>query len=278
MSGSFIIIVSKRKNGRWELRPSFEILTNISNLEVMNRVQEFFGVGKVYINSKQCIYRVSRLNDLTSVIIPHFASYPLISRKSISFQLWSQAISLFQSKAHLQPHSEGFYRILSLYASLNRGVSPAVATHFPNIIPTNLPSYSLPTILNPFWISGYLSLNCNMKISITASINKKGASSSLFFSFSFTRQYSELPLIKLISEYFGVGNVTSRSKQDRCEYNLVDRYYLKYLFNNHFSKFPFNSPKDLKMALFMEALDLAESYSDKDFVRIYKIIELMGKE
>ena len=38
---------------------------------------------------------------------------------------------------------EGFLEILSIYAALNRGISTAVSTHFPELKPALLPTYSL---------------------------------------------------------------------------------------------------------------------------------------
>jgi len=116
---------------------------------VINQIYIFFGIGKFYTNSSQAIFRVTKLKELITVIIPHFISYHLISKKSLSFQLWSQVISLFSIKAHLKPATEGFQQILSIYASLNKGVSSIVAKHFPNLILAKVPIYILPDHLNP---------------------------------------------------------------------------------------------------------------------------------
>lgn len=279
MSSSFTIIVSLRKNGKWELRPSFEILTNKHNLTTINQIYEFFGAGKIYTNSTQVIFRVTKLEELINVIIPHFINYPLISKKLLSFQLWSQAISLFQLKAHLNP--TGIQQILSIYASLNKGVSPTVAKHFPNIIPTEIPIYSLPTELNPWWISGYLSFNCNMQIKVDAAGWKNNVYNKLRIIFSFSRHSSELPIINLIRDFFGVGNVYLRSKENRCDYNLVNHNDLYYVFFSHFNEYPFCSSKDKNAELFMEAIKIANNKeffnNSKAHLRIYEIVELMSK-
>lgn len=52
-------------------------------------IKSFFGVGAVYIRSdrKLAVYRVTNVNYIKDIIIPHFTNYPLISRKRIDFLL-----------------------------------------------------------------------------------------------------------------------------------------------------------------------------------------------
>lgn len=49
-------------------------------------------------------------------------------------------------------NKEGFGEILSIYASVNRGISTAVSTHFPELKAAILPSYSLS--ISPLELSG----------------------------------------------------------------------------------------------------------------------------
>jgi len=51
-------------------------------------------------------------------------------------------------KQHLT--DTGFNTILSLYASINRGMSPKVLTVFPNIVPVDKIRVVLPKDLNPY--------------------------------------------------------------------------------------------------------------------------------
>jgi hypothetical protein len=85
---------------------------------------------------------------LRDIIIPHFEKYPLISKKSIDFYLWSKVIQIILNKEHL--NKSGFLTILSYYASINKGVSKKVLNYYPNIKPVKRPSVNLPDYLNPF--------------------------------------------------------------------------------------------------------------------------------
>lgn len=57
--------------------------------EILYKIQSFFGVGAVYNRSdrKISVYRVTNVNYLNDVIIPHFTKYTLISKKGLDFLL-----------------------------------------------------------------------------------------------------------------------------------------------------------------------------------------------
>ena len=118
--------------------------------ELLSQLQEFFGgVGTFRMDTRDNIfkYSVSERKDLINVIIPHFTEYPLISKKSRDFLLWSKVIEIILNKEHLT--EEGFLKILSYYASINKGVSKKVKKYYPDIISVGKPGISLPENLNP---------------------------------------------------------------------------------------------------------------------------------
>ena len=50
----------------------------------------------------------------------------------------------------------GLLKILSYYASINRGVLPKVSDFFPDITPFDRPNQLLPSKLSPHWVSGFV--------------------------------------------------------------------------------------------------------------------------
>jgi len=83
MGGCFSITIQIASIINWKLRASFEINLHSKDLEILKRIQAFFGgIGKVYIRSDRpiCVYRVTNVSDLLSVIIPHFSTYPFESK------------------------------------------------------------------------------------------------------------------------------------------------------------------------------------------------------
>jgi len=100
-------------------------------------IQEFFG-GIGYIskpNNRSTVeFRVSTLNDIINVIIPHFDNYPLITKKHSDYVLFKQVILLMLNKEHNT--LKGIQKIVNIKASLNLGLSKDLKEAFPDTIPT----------------------------------------------------------------------------------------------------------------------------------------------
>jgi hypothetical protein len=126
-------------------------------------IQQFFGVG--IVNERPiaglCVYRVTKLEDLINIIIPHFMLYSLCTCKQADFMLyylctckqadfilWQIVINMMANGLHLT--ADGFNTILTYYASINKGMSQTLLAYFPNIVPVLRPAVILPTVLNPF--------------------------------------------------------------------------------------------------------------------------------
>jgi hypothetical protein len=54
---------------------------------------------------------------LTTIIIPHFEKYPLLTKKSADFILFKQVVELMSKKGHLS--MDGLNQILNIKASMN---------------------------------------------------------------------------------------------------------------------------------------------------------------
>lgn len=60
------------------------------DLPLLYKIQSFFppgGIGSVTVNGQTASFRVSKLEHIINVVIPHFDKYPLQSAKLIDFQL-----------------------------------------------------------------------------------------------------------------------------------------------------------------------------------------------
>ena len=98
-------------------------------------------------------FRVSSLEELLTVIIPHFDRYPLITRKQGDYLLFREIVNMKAQKLHLT--SEGLQDIVNLRATLNLGLSPSVKAAFPNSNPVPRPALENISIPHPFWIAGF---------------------------------------------------------------------------------------------------------------------------
>nr|YP_009577907.1 LAGLIDADG endonuclease [Cordyceps cicadae]QBG64899.1 LAGLIDADG endonuclease [Cordyceps cicadae] len=70
--------------------PIFSIELHKKDIEVLEKIKEFFGVGSIIYRTRKdvttVIYSVQDYDSLVSKIIPHFLNYPLITQKQIDFQ------------------------------------------------------------------------------------------------------------------------------------------------------------------------------------------------
>jgi len=107
----------------WQIQPAFSIALHKKDLEILLQIQSFFnGVGRIKFENKnnKVGYVVTKISDLTNVIIPHFKEYTLMSQKRADFMLFLSIIELMNKKQHL--NKEGFINILKLKYNLNLGL------------------------------------------------------------------------------------------------------------------------------------------------------------
>lgn len=106
-------------------------------------MQSFFGgIGDITIRKQDnsVYFTVKSVKDIINVIIPHFEKNPLLTEKQADFELFKQIVVMMHNKQHLTP--EGLNKIISLKASLNKGLTTLLINHFPNIDPTERPVIS----------------------------------------------------------------------------------------------------------------------------------------
>ena len=57
-------------------------------------------MGEAANNNLAVEFRVSTLNDIANVIIPHFDKYPLLTKKQADYILFKEIILLLLNKEH----------------------------------------------------------------------------------------------------------------------------------------------------------------------------------
>jgi len=103
---------------------------------LLEQFQSFFCAGNIHKSgSKAYQFRVDSIKDL-KILINHFDRYPLITQKFADYELFKQAFHLILDKQHL---AQGLQKIVEIKASINKGLSPALKTAFPNIKPVKRP-------------------------------------------------------------------------------------------------------------------------------------------
>lgn len=139
------------KNTKYKIgyyvNPGFSIAIHKKDEELLRKIQAFFGgIGVLKVKKDIVQFRVFSIKDL-DIIIKHFYLYPLITKKLADYLLFKEAVELIKTQEHLT--IEGFNKIISIRASMNKGLPEILKKSFSNIIGRKIPLVTLPDKLDP---------------------------------------------------------------------------------------------------------------------------------
>jgi len=201
--------VTIRKNPRsstWWVDQRFSIGLHYKDLPLLKLIQNYFGgIGFILedIKKDRAEFRVSSLEELVTVILPHFNMYGLITKKQGDYLLFKEIILLKERKEHLT--SEGLQKLVNLRATLNLGLSPQLAAAFPNTNPVSRPVINNTEIPDPNWIAGFTSGEGSFLIDAAKSpAYKLGLNVKL--TFQLTQHLRDELLMRSLISYFECGN------------------------------------------------------------------------
>lgn len=192
---SFSIVVQNvnkpNLKNEWRVRLSFSITLNNKDKAILDNIQTYFNVGKVYAlkNLPKSMYKLESFENL-HIIIDHFDKYPLVSSKIANYILFKEAFNIVKNKDHLT--EKGLKRIMALSGSSNRGYSKRVKEAFPNLEPAEKLIYEFKQISDPNWLSGFVSGDGSFNITITEGSTKIGERVRIRFEIGLHKKETEL--------------------------------------------------------------------------------------
>ena len=98
----------------------------------MYLIQRFFGFGNVTVHGDSAQFQVKKLSDI-ACILQHFDNYPLKTKKHADFLLFKKAFNIIANKQHCT--EAGLHKLISIRASLNKGLPERLQVAFPNVAP-----------------------------------------------------------------------------------------------------------------------------------------------
>lgn len=70
----------------WRIQPFFQIKLNARDLDLLYRIQVFFGgAGTISFEKNSAKLIIRKFSDLVDRVIPHFEAYPLFTKKYADF-------------------------------------------------------------------------------------------------------------------------------------------------------------------------------------------------
>jgi hypothetical protein len=141
------------------------------------------------------------------IIIAHFDNYPLITNKRSDFVLFKSVVALLNKKENLI--YEGLRNIVSMKASMNRGLSDKVKKSFPDIVPSVRPMFNYISIKDPHWLAGFTSGEGCFMVRVRNSSNSDNLP-KVELIFQITQHKRDDGLIKSFIDYLGCGHFRER--------------------------------------------------------------------
>jgi hypothetical protein len=120
--------------------------------------------------------------------------------------LFKQAFELVKSKQHLT--KEGLRKIVSIRASINKGLTDALTTAFPDTTPIQRPKVEVPEKIDPNWLAGFTDGEACFYVLIYKAKTKTGFAVQI--RFILTQHSRDILLFKYVQELLGCGDFCVR--------------------------------------------------------------------
>jgi hypothetical protein len=283
--GCFGIKISKAKGYTlgWKLQPFFQIKLNVRDLCVLYRIQEYFGgVGTISFEKNFAKFTVRKLSELIEKVMPHFETYPLLTKKYADFELFRQILFILKDESPLSEN--GFIKVMNLRYNLNKGISEELKGLYPSLVPVSRPE--VPEVeIHPEWLVGFVDGEGSFNV---VTVEKKSAGDSelltsykVWLHFQITQHNRDTLLMERIVTYLGCGSVNKRNT-DTVDYKLNKFELLNNIVIPFFQKYPLQSAKSLDFLSFVEAASIiqnkpARQWTEEQFNNIKSIQSKMNK-
>jgi len=246
---SFTVSVLKKSNMKigWTVLARLIITLHKKDVGLLYQIQSCLGnVGTITVrnNSDVVDFVVASVGDLVNKVIPFFLKYPLITRKRADFIIFSKIVELISQKEHLT--LEGIQKIVSLKASMNKGLTDNLKQAFPDIKPIPRPviDNSL-CIINPEWLAGFIDGEGSFSINIRESASHNiGSQVSLIFQIS--QHLIDAELMENILKYLEVGKLIFRKSHPLVVYQVSRFSDIEEKIIPFFNKYPLQGVKRLE--------------------------------
>ena len=255
---SFSVAIRKNKKYTtgWNVELCFQFCLHQKDAALLEQIQNYFGVGNIYKHgSKSIQYRVQSIKDL-AVIINHFDKYPLITQKQSDYLLFKMVFKLIQNKEHLT--QEGLRNIVSIKASLNKGLSDELQVAFPaeHSISISRPLIKNQKVSDQNWLAGFITAEGCFFIGLVKSESYK-LKERVILIFMLTQHSRDEVLMRSLVDYLGCGNISMG--KDIINYRVVNYSDIKGKLLPLFNKYNILGVKSLDFQDWCKAAELVEN-------------------
>lgn len=270
--GSFMVSLEKKKGGLGvDVVPTYALSQNISELQLMRGIKEYFGVGYIVTSRSECNYIVKGDRQLREVIIPHFDSFQLRGEKRMKYEKFKLVLGLKEKGEHKVMDGLGYIMKLTLGMNTNQfrkrreelmekmGVKVSWEIEEPKLEKLEHP-------LDPEYVSGLSDGDGSFYVSI-----RDGRKLKPGFSIVQTGDEGE-ELLRLVKRFFnGVGGVYRYGRIVRYQVGSVSELIREVI--PHFCKHSINTKKEGDFRLLekvCQGLKAKKQEEIRDLLRLVK--------
>lgn len=246
------------KRDIFSVHPSFAISLNIKDKNLVYSLQSYFGVGKIKqdLSHNAITFYVNSVKELTTVILPFFNKYQLITQKQADFLLFKSAIKLIKEGEHLKP--QGLAKIVSIKASMNKGLSDKLGAYFSSITVVDRPEILDQKIKDAQWLAGFTEGEGSFYIRIKDAKTKRSINRISFF-FSIVQSTRDSQLIFKLSKYLNCGTVSTSAMKKYIQYRVTKFEDIKFKIIPFFKKYRMQGIKRFNFEDFCQVMELVQS-------------------
>ena len=225
---SFMVRVrknSKYKTG-WLVAAIFSIVAHKKDLLLLEAIKEFFGgLGSIKKNGNSTFsYRIESSEQIIKIILPFFDKYPLMTEKLGDYLLFKKVIELMNTKEHLT--QQGLEKIVSLKASINKGLSEELQAAFPQCITIPRPVVNKKIVPNAEWLAGFASAEGCFKSILRKSLSVKVGYQSILV-FQITQHARDEKLMQSLITYLDCGIIEKDSRGPWLYYTVANFSHIR---------------------------------------------------
>ena len=205
---SFHISIVKNKEYKtgYHVFPVFSIQLHVKDLLLLEQIKDYFSIGTVRIKKNKAnttaMYSVQSYKDIINVIIPYFDKYPLLTQKRADYILFKQILDLINQGKHLT--KEGLAEIVSIKASMNKGLNENLKQEFDKVIPVQRPEVKLNLVSDIQWLVGFIEAEGCFLCLVRKNVKHK-IGYQVTLSFILTQHSRDLVLMTKLKENYGLG-------------------------------------------------------------------------
>ena len=246
---------------------------------MLDKIKASFGVGNIHkLGDNALLFRVTKLEHLVKVIIPHFDNYPLLTQKGGDFLLFKWIILLMSAKENL--NINGLTQIINLRASLNKGLSPLLKEALPNCSPVVKSPISDIIIRHLMWLTGFIEGEGCFSILVIKKTGSDGAKSrvNVVLEFQLVQHFRNSLLMNSLVGFLGCGKIYSYSEKSTGVYYKVrclESIRAKII--TFLDQYPLKGVKSLNYNDFKKPVTILESKGHLNPEALHEILSLKSK-